>query len=397
MLGSSLRFRFAKRFAMEIPQTIVGSRPRQPFLLLARLASRLFGRFGIALASLAVSLLVAEAYLRILRPELQDNRKFQSAYLGRVFNSYPLPVTSLKGLHNYVGLSARGTDFVGEIANRDGFRGGNLTPVRRPGEYRVALVGDSMFRGVGVPLADTIAGQMESAATRWHLGNLRVINLGVCGIDTVQMLLLARHYLPQVRPDRVVLGFFVANDIFPNCWSFVEADGSLGQSPQVVSKLMAEVVARSPLIHWSLGRELLLKFYYPRLRYQMSREPGILASSFKWLEQFQQMCKEHGYKLTVLVISTKQRIQGSASETWAQSEEVSRIVVEGCKQRGMEVIDSVDLFTGVADRRPCFFPGDGHFAAAGNRVVAEGLVSHLSAEVHASFARGSARPSSGPQ
>ena len=105
--------------------------------------------------------------------------------------------------------------------NSLGFRSREIAP-KQQGEYRIMLLGDSFFWGVGVEEADTVAAAIEKAGK----SRLAVHNFSVVGYNTVQELLVARSYVGVLQPDHIVLGFFVGNDMVSNALTFVDADGN---------------------------------------------------------------------------------------------------------------------------------------------------------------------------
>ena len=82
---------------------------------------------------------------------------------------------------------------------------------RRPGAYRIAVLGDSFVFGSGVA-QDAILTRRLAA----HLGpGFEIVNLGVPGYGTDQELLTLRRWGRKLAPDLVLLGFFW-NDIMEN-------------------------------------------------------------------------------------------------------------------------------------------------------------------------------------
>ncbi len=78
---------------------------------------------------------------------------------------------------------------------------------------RVALVGDSCVYGVGLRPAETLAAQVAEALKDRGLppDRVAVLNFGVTGYSTVQILALLREAIERVGPDAVVL--------YPGAWN----------------------------------------------------------------------------------------------------------------------------------------------------------------------------------
>ncbi|NQU43895.1 SGNH/GDSL hydrolase family protein, partial [bacterium] len=78
-------------------------------------------------------------------------------------------------------------------------------PPRRPGVFRIMLVGDSLTYGLGVSEEETYGRVLEDELNRTH--RAEVLNLGVCGYQSEDILgKLIRPYTPKLRPDLVVYG-----------------------------------------------------------------------------------------------------------------------------------------------------------------------------------------------
>lgn len=94
--------------------------------------------------------------------------------------------------------------------NADGFRDDPFPGPRRPGEFRVVVVGDSVTAGHSVEMADAFAQLLERRlAARPPAGASRatVLNLGVFGYATRQELRLLETRGLAYEPDLVILAY----------------------------------------------------------------------------------------------------------------------------------------------------------------------------------------------
>lgn len=98
--------------------------------------------------------------------------------------------------------------------NSKGARGKREYPYERTGEPRIVVVGDSFAFGWEVSDEETYAAVLESS-----LGNVEVINLGVGGYGTDQMLLMLKSEGIKYRPDLVIAGI-VSPDSLRNVVNF---------------------------------------------------------------------------------------------------------------------------------------------------------------------------------
>jgi lysophospholipase L1-like esterase len=96
-----------------------------------------------------------------------------------------------------------------------GARGPTPSVDKKPGVFRVALLGDSFLQSETMPHDDVFH---RVAARRLKRSGRRVelINFGVEGYSTVQQYLQFGHIVKRYRPDLVVLFFYVGNDLYEN-------------------------------------------------------------------------------------------------------------------------------------------------------------------------------------
>ena len=102
--------------------------------------------------------------------------------------------------------------------NAAGLREGELPLARPPGEYRIAVLGDSMTEGLQVAREATFVEVLERrlaacAALPPGYRDVEAINFGVSGYGTAQELLTLRHVALAYRPQLVVLAFYAGNDV----------------------------------------------------------------------------------------------------------------------------------------------------------------------------------------
>jgi lysophospholipase L1-like esterase len=165
------------------------------------------GNLGLALASLALSLLAAEGAVRLLSP------------LG------PALLVTDPGVGKHYVPGYRGRVFVDEAGhevevriNSAGFRGAEWPRRKPPGGLRVAVVGDSMTAGVATDEERTFVRRLESSlAARWRGRPVEVMNFGVSSASTGAELVTWREAVAGYAPDLVLLAFFTGNDLGDNC------------------------------------------------------------------------------------------------------------------------------------------------------------------------------------
>jgi len=197
------------------------------------------GKLALVAGSLAVSLLAAEAGVRMLLPwspallvaDPLVGKRFRPGFAGRVFVPECACDVELR-------------------FNRDGLRGPDRPYERPPGTTRVALVGDSMVAAVATAEERTFASILERrlnseppAAAVLAAGprpRFEVMNAGVSSSSTGSELALYREVLAPYAPELVVLVFWPGNDLAdnsaeltsaPRLYFELDAQGRLRQRP----------------------------------------------------------------------------------------------------------------------------------------------------------------------
>ena len=97
--------------------------------------------------------------------------------------------------------------------NSQGLRGPQISPAPAPGVARIAFVGDSTTLGWGVPEKDTFAHLVVTGLAKAGR-KVDGFNLGVGNYNTAQELSLFREVGVPLKPDLVVLTYFI-NDAEP--------------------------------------------------------------------------------------------------------------------------------------------------------------------------------------
>lgn len=161
-------------------------------------------RAGLVVIGLLGALTGLELAVRLIRPEPQE--LFEPHPVLGVFH-----VPNTEAIWNKEGRAM-------VRINQLGVRDRELPLEKAPGVYRIIVLGDSFVEALQVPLEQTFVKVTETLLNRWARAETQfeVINAGVSGYGTAQEYLWFRHYGVQLRPDLIVLAFFVGNDVRNN-------------------------------------------------------------------------------------------------------------------------------------------------------------------------------------
>lgn len=105
--------------------------------------------------------------------------------------------------------------------NSLGMRDREVPARKAPGEFRILMIGDSLWFSVGVEYEESIPYQLEQVANASAPPGVRyrTLNMGVPSYNTEQELIQLETVGMALRPDLAVL-VFVRNDIEPAMWVF---------------------------------------------------------------------------------------------------------------------------------------------------------------------------------
>lgn len=257
-------------------------------------------------------------------------------------------------------------------SNSLGFRSKELQ-ARTPDEYRVLLIGDSMFWGVGLRDEETIASIIERNAGP----GVSAYNYAVPGLNSVHEHLIARSYASEVEPDHIILGFFVANDVVPNFISYLDESGQFAINGNAESSIKRHIKSELGLPFYSvLFRKLSLYGYLSRVRYSIALRPEILRSTFETIDKISRLAAERGSAFSVVVMYPRDSIAGVGG-WFSNSESVGNAVASYCRDRSISVFDTIDVMSGEQDVQRYYYPTDGHYRPEGADVVGKGIVERL--------------------
>jgi lysophospholipase L1-like esterase len=153
--------------------------------------------------------------------------------------------------------------------NSQGLRDREIAYEKAAGEQRVLLLGDSITAGMQVPLADTFAkiaeGELNTAGDDWT-----VINGAINGFGTDNALLFYRLEASKYQPDVVILGMYLANDIYNNYYDLEVRTGGSRFKPYFELDESGELVLQNYPVEgtdtWSVRLSTFFKrhFQLPR-------------------------------------------------------------------------------------------------------------------------------------
>ena len=334
-------------------------------------AHPLFPRLGLALLSLALSLVAAELICR--GAESEDLRAFftpfehdDSPYSTRVRGRQAADGTGLT-LNWYVPGAEGVTGSVSVKINNLGLRDERDYP-REPAPecFRVLVLGDSMTFGKGVREAESWPAVLEASLASSYPGRcIEVLNSGIPNTNFhIQWL----HFLERWRglePDLVLVGFFVYND------SQLQEDRELYFPGWMATVDSTPVLKQSALIRLAYYRA------FTRIGRQLvdERVPHYFDEDYPGWRQFQRSLADlqlvgllDGFSTVVSLIPIP---VGYDEYPFAELHERMRHFLE--EERGIPTSDLLGGLSGVVAGEHWVHPSDGHPDPALHRLMGKHL------------------------
>lgn len=309
---------------------------------------------ALALTSLALSLALAEAALRLWLPAAEVETPAPDSEALPVLHDVPE-----LGRPNALGL------YKGQVHrnNRHGFRGPEPSLTKPEGIFRIVVIGDSVTMGEGVRVEDAYAARLERILQGAGDGRFEVINLGLSGLNLRQSLDYRLRIGLKFDPDLLVYGFTV-NDLeaLPSYRMTRRA------TPSASASRLLELV-RS-------GRRGIGERFALRGSYRAELEENYFANPAVWFEfesdlrRLALTAKIHGACVQVL-------LHAHLADQRAWLEPLFARIERAANEQGLHVTSSVPDFAGVDVESLWIGPFDAHPNAEGHRLLAQALARGL--------------------
>lgn len=347
---------------------------------------RLGPKLGLALLGLAVGLALAELALRLAAPGSPLFGTPQDippeAWRGDA-ELFQVPNPGWSG-------EVRGLEYRATLRfDEQGLRAGD-----RSGAPRVLLVGDSFALGAQVEAEQTMAGQLARRT------GAAVLNAGVDGYGTEQAARRVARLAPKLAPDRVILLFFLGNDLADN--QTFHADGRSWAPVARARPWLDELARRSWLVSMGRARWLATRLAAgespERDRYRRELEPFSEEGAARLAEQLphteaalahlDRVADAYGAPALVALAPPAFAVEPArARATLALAglerpslDAPARAVSAALARIGLPACDLGPALAAAAASQRLYFRLDGHWTPEGHAVAAEAVADCLAAE-----------------
>jgi hypothetical protein len=336
-------------------------------------------KLGLALLSLAVTLVIAELIVRqFVENPITDIERTRYGWKAHGFRpDEQLHYSFAPGTESRMVLPEN-YDVAFRISAQ-GIRDDVVYARGHPGTLRILLLGDSFVFGVGVELEDTIGKLLErdlreDPAWPWPT---EVVAVGCpsYGLDSYAMLI--ERWRPLVEPDLVIIAICPGNDLID--YEQKQADPRAVVEGYIVSLHTAwsyRLRKVSTLAHMALER------FNPHPRYNIERPAKPTAAQLAqlldtmrpWIARAVDACGPDGPPLAVTLMEGGPAVAALRKGRPGFSVPPMREVIEEFAARGATILDPRPAWAATTDPPERYFHAtDAHYSALGSRVVARYL------------------------
>lgn len=312
--------------------------------------------------------------------------------------------------------------------NRLGLRGGEVATSRTPGVGRILVAGDSFVEARQVSEMETVPSVLAAAlngneadrqAGKLSMPFCEVVNAGVAGWGTGEVYVYLRDEGLQLRPDLVVLVFYLGNDVTNNLrradpapgWHAgpgfrIEADGSLTALPfelRPERSWVSQTLRQSLLAYTFLESGILAKLDdnedmettagVGRHGLFSAQEPSAIRRGWRLTETLLGAIKAEteraGSRLMLVAAPTAYQVHAEEQRRFVRSDRArkaevqldlpNRRLAEIAARLDLPFLDLLPVFTQVGANTRLFFRQDPHWTVAGASVAGTNVARELGA------------------
>ncbi len=339
--------------------------------------------------TIIVSFFIGEIVIRYLSPGLLDQQKmFTDAdfmHAPTLRKNYKTTINSLEDGKKYVittnNLALRNLKDIPE----------NKSEI----ELRILCLGDSFTFGLGVSDNETFTYYLEQILNNKFNKDYTVMNAGFTagwGTDTEYLYLKSK--IKRLRPDIVLVGFFISNDlsdIYKNKW-IVDEEGLPVDIIHPGNKIPRFLKYKSGIYQHFRVRfanrlvNLIKMDKKEEIDETAPKRTPFTAETWdklnKLLLKMEEISENNDARFFVLIVPIMEDILGLRAAHSETNFEIYEKLVELCQKSDIETIDLLKILKKHPEDkvRAMHLEKDGHWNSFGSKIVAEEIFSYLSKE-----------------
>lgn len=204
------------------------------------------------------------------------------------------------------GLAVINTDSLGLRAKTSGAVYG----AKQPNEYRLAMVGDSVTFGEGIPgTEDTFAQVLEESLNRQQQAiAVKVFNYGASAYSVKEMAATLQYRMVDIQPDFVVMAIIPSDFNLARTPTIDESGYLIDQKLSHLSPpgSRARQVLRGIHLTYVL-RDIGLLWLFKSLDMAQVLSRGEIPESYRYIQRFKEMAQERGLAYAIVLLPPMRR------------------------------------------------------------------------------------------
>jgi hypothetical protein len=256
------------------------------------------------------------------------------------------------------------------VHDKNHMRRTDCFPPRSVGRFRIIVVGDSLTYGYGVRSEETYPSQIE--ATLKKKFSVEVLNLGVSGYQSEDVLKIVREYIPLLQPDLIIYGVCL-NDFLPSGVGEYENDMAYKfPLPERMKTFLSE--------RTSMGQ--LVSRAYNSLLMDIGLRNDFWTDILKDFKNYQTRFSEDVKNMNDLALSMglppiMAMVLNQYPDLNSKGYQIAMAAERHLTNAGMTVIPTEKFYRNYNKQRMMVSPWEGHPSAEAHKIFADFLVAHL--------------------
>lgn len=295
------------------------------------------------------------------------------------------------------------TDY-GFQLNSHGFKDVEFNLQKEEGSYRIIGIGDSFTYG-GIPYKHNFLTLLEEKLNRDSSRKIELINMGIIAIGPKDYLSLLVNEGLALKPDMVLVSFYVGNDFSDNYKSREDRKTVGALDSYVISFFSFLIKINSSfegnLYHHGIEYREDLPSMSNEQHFQLAKERSYIfvreSENSQFQEQFQdalndlakiqEICDRQNIKLVVAIIPDEVQVmsdlQAKIVADYADASSLdftqpNKLLAQALAKNNINYIDLFDEFVAAGDDTRLYKLNDLHWNIAGNELAAEVIDNYLS-------------------
>jgi SGNH hydrolase-like domain, acetyltransferase AlgX len=314
----------------------------------------------------------------------------------RIYNSIkPLPIFYSTSYNRFRGKPFA-SDYDSFHLNSRGFKDVEHSTQKAEGTFRILGIGDSFAFGV-VPYTNNWLTLLRDKLNR-NGKHVELINMGIPGTDPADYLSLFVHEGLELKPDMVLLSFFIGNDFEEQSRSLLSysyAASAIKFLIDVNTKFEGRIYhgiatyddnANTVTDAQYLKLERAGSSIFLRNNKRFERD---FTNTWSHVREINQICARLGIRFLVVVIPDELQVNDQlqqrvidASRLPPESFDFSlpnKMLITKFRESDIDYIDLRDDFASISKSMRLYKPNDPHWNIAGNRTASEIIAKHMMA------------------